>query len=396
MRYLFWSDGGRGRTDYDWQRLHMVHSDVYLNPSHRPFAAVYRGVNEMELPCAQSEHFDASGQVSTEMIEEFLKKEYATMDDLTSVFGKGSKGNVFVCFDPDIFDAQAKKYARIVYKVAKKWRSYGFAYLDIRDPEFPSVTLKLLVKPPQTFTKSFAKEELTEKSLAQSLSEMPVAVMAPRKGCDRTDGDLLGTNRAFVAETDSQFPFFGVRVRLGTVPHFAVYCQLLHCAMEFSLSRWYEWQSIDHKSWVESKYVKRFPTVEKQEAIILCVAETKQVSTCFLGFQILHAFQKTFYAHLQTMFCGVCFLQAARAWPEEILRKVLSFNFNCHSVKFLMDSRRKASQMCLTESRASAEVEVGRPSQPSRKMLKKSGARAFKQQLKALRKRGIWCILARK
>ena len=54
MRYLFWSDGGRGRTDYDWQRLHMVHSDVYLNPSHRPFAAVYRGVNEMELPCAQS------------------------------------------------------------------------------------------------------------------------------------------------------------------------------------------------------------------------------------------------------------------------------------------------------------------------------------------------------
>ena len=37
--------------------------------------------------------------------------------------------------------------------------------------------------------------------------------------------------------------------------------------------------------------------------------------------QILHAFQKTFYAHLQTMFCGVCFLQAARAWPEEILRK---------------------------------------------------------------------------
>ena len=47
IRYFFWSDGGKGR----------------------PFAAVYRGLNEME-------HFDASGQVSSETIEEFLKEQY--------------------------------------------------------------------------------------------------------------------------------------------------------------------------------------------------------------------------------------------------------------------------------------------------------------------------------
>ncbi|CAE7698148.1 P4HB [Symbiodinium pilosum] len=156
-RYLFWSDGGRGR----------------------PFAAVYRGVNEME-------HFDASGQVSTEMLEEFLKESaplfgQATMDDLTSVFGKGSKGNVFVCFAPDIFETQTKKYARTFQKVAKKWKSYGFVFLDVRDPvanllkleckDFPTVTLKLLMKPFRTFTKSFAKEEVTEKNLALFLKE---------------------------------------------------------------------------------------------------------------------------------------------------------------------------------------------------------------------------------
>ncbi|CAE7363300.1 bdbA [Symbiodinium necroappetens] len=158
MRFLFWSDGGRGR----------------------PFGAVYRGVNEME-------HFDASGQVSTEMLEEFLKTEHlplfgmATMDDLASVFGKGSKGNVFVCFDPEAFETQAKKYARAFQKVAKKWKSYGFVFFNVRDPvakllqmdckEFPSVTLKLLAKPFRTFTKSFAKEEPTEKVLAQFMKE---------------------------------------------------------------------------------------------------------------------------------------------------------------------------------------------------------------------------------
>ncbi|CAJ1390485.1 unnamed protein product [Effrenium voratum] len=117
IRYLFWSDGGTGM----------------------PFAAVYRGVNEME-------HFDVSGKVSSEMMEEFLRDNslplfgQATADDLANVFGSGTKGNVFVCFDPETFDTQAPaakmslRYSRIFYKAAKKWRGYGFSYLNGRDP----------------------------------------------------------------------------------------------------------------------------------------------------------------------------------------------------------------------------------------------------------------------
>ena len=37
--------------------------------------------------------------------------------------------------------------------------------------------------------------------------------------------------------------------------------------------------------------------------------------------QIFVAFKKMFNTHLLTMLCGACFLQAARAWPEEILCK---------------------------------------------------------------------------
>eukprot|EP00439_Symbiodinium_sp_Y106_P013949 s5569_g1.t19 len=162
--------------------------------------------------------------------------------------------------------------------------------------------------------------------------------------------------------------------------------------MEFSLCRWHEWQFIDEnvKTWVNTNYMERFPTVEAQE-----------VSSQFCSYEILFAFKKMFNTHLQTMLCGACFLQAARAWPEEILCKasaLSSFDLCTrfyHSISkailFLMASSRKASQMCLTESRTSVEVEVGRPCQPRRKMLKKSAARAFKKRLKALRKRGLWC-----
>ena len=65
----------------------------------RPFAAVYRGLNEMErnstmrfsfwdmwlmlvVPCFSEEHFDASGQISSQTIEEFLKEEYVPVTQL--------------------------------------------------------------------------------------------------------------------------------------------------------------------------------------------------------------------------------------------------------------------------------------------------------------------------
>mmetsp|Transcript_38363 Transcript_38363/g.78504 ORF Transcript_38363/g.78504 Transcript_38363/m.78504 type:complete len:80 (+) Transcript_38363:141-380(+) len=57
--------------------------------------------------------------------------------------------------------------------------------------------------------------------------------------------------------------------------------------------------------------MERFPTVEAQE-----------VSSQFCSYEILFAFKKMFNTHLLTMLCGACFLQAARAWPEEILCKV--------------------------------------------------------------------------
>ena len=64
------------------------------------------------------------------------------------------EGNVFVCFDPEAFETQAKKcasafqamqifdkspvcldrYARAFQKVAKKWKSYGFVFFNVRDP----------------------------------------------------------------------------------------------------------------------------------------------------------------------------------------------------------------------------------------------------------------------
>ena len=115
------------------------------------------------------------------------------------------------------------------------------------------------------------------------------------------------------------------------------------------------------QSWVKSQYVKRFPTVAAQEAgrvldhvfrVVACAippdprqsscawprqrryllnsfhsrlsllrCERKMVQQPRACGQIWNAFQSTFSAHLQTMFFGVCFLQAARAWPEEILRK---------------------------------------------------------------------------
>ena len=197
-------------------------------------------------------------------------------------------------------------------------------------------------------------------------------------------------------------------VRVGTLPLVSVYCQLLQSAMEFSLSRWYEWQFVEDdvkagfgrmcfgesahnarhlamlasvamavscmrgQSWVKSSYGKRFPTVEGQEAhrldhvrVVAFVIPDPRQSSCVwprqnrylrvswdtrLRFlhtcwptsvtavltlvprphacdQIFAAFQKTFYAHLQTLICGACFLRAAHAWPEEILRKAGPLKF---------------------------------------------------------------------
>lgn len=160
IRYFFWSDGGKGR----------------------PFAAVYRGLNEME-------HFDASGQVSTETIEEFLKEQYVptfsqvTAADMSGMFGSGSKGNVFVCFDPANFQAQVKKYTRVFIKAAKKFRGYGFSYFDASDQfsdlisikcqDFPSVSFKPLRKPFKSYFKSFAHiaDTLNEKHIIEFMKE---------------------------------------------------------------------------------------------------------------------------------------------------------------------------------------------------------------------------------
>lgn len=160
IRYFFWSDGGRGR----------------------PFAAVYRGLNEME-------HFDAAGQISSETIEEFLKDEYVpkfsqvTAADMNSVFGAGTKGNVFVCFDPARFEAQVNKYTKVFVKVARKWKGYGFSYFDASDPfskiisiecqEFPVVTLKPLRRPFASYNKSFAHlgDALNEKHINEFMKE---------------------------------------------------------------------------------------------------------------------------------------------------------------------------------------------------------------------------------
>ena len=126
------------------------------------------------------------------------------------------------------------------------------------------------------------------------------------------------------------------------------------------------------QSWVKSSYGKRFPTVEGQEAhrldhvrVVAFVIPDPRQSSCVwprqnrylrvswdtrLRFlhtcwptsvtavltlvprphacdQIFAAFQKTFYAHLQTLICGACFLRAAHAWPEEILRKAGPLKF---------------------------------------------------------------------
>ena len=160
LRYFFWSDGGKGR----------------------PFAAVYRGLNEME-------HFDASGQVSTETIEEFLKDQYVptfsqvTAADMNSMFAGGSKGNVFVCFDPARFQEQVKKYTRIFVKAAKKFRGYGFSYFDASDhfakiisiecQDFPSVSFKPLRKPFKSYFKSFANmaDVLNENHIIKFIKE---------------------------------------------------------------------------------------------------------------------------------------------------------------------------------------------------------------------------------
>eukprot|EP00438_Fugacium_kawagutii_P005835 Skav231065 [mRNA] locus=scaffold524:6617:7723:+ [translate_table: standard] len=160
LRYLFWSDGGRGR----------------------PFAAVYRGLNEME-------HFDASGQVSVETIEEFLKEQYVPIfsqvnaADFSSMFGAGSKGNVFVCFDPASFEASVKKHTSAFTKAAKKFPSYGFSYFDASDPfariisiqchDYPSIFFKPLTKPFKTYSKSFADiaQVLNEKHIMKFMKE---------------------------------------------------------------------------------------------------------------------------------------------------------------------------------------------------------------------------------
>ena len=54
-----------------------------------------------------------------------------------------------------------------------KLASYVIQYKACSNLEdFPTVTLKLLMKPFRTFTKSFAKEEVTEKNLALPRPEM--------------------------------------------------------------------------------------------------------------------------------------------------------------------------------------------------------------------------------
>eukprot|EP00931_Biecheleriopsis_adriatica_P081039 TRINITY_DN54391_c0_g1_i1.p1 TRINITY_DN54391_c0_g1~~TRINITY_DN54391_c0_g1_i1.p1 ORF type:complete len:369 (-),score=80.91 TRINITY_DN54391_c0_g1_i1:31-1137(-) len=167
MRYIFFSDGGRGR----------------------PFGAIYRGVNEMV-------EFDPDNKnISAEVIRDFVRDNYkpafpqATMDRLELALAQGDKGNVFVCFAPDAFDAQAKKYAGVFVKLAKKWPQLGFSYLDVRQgmaqllnvkcEDFPSVTFKPLAEDKTSYTKSFAspKEELNEKTMNSFLK----AVYANRK-----------------------------------------------------------------------------------------------------------------------------------------------------------------------------------------------------------------------
>eukprot|EP00439_Symbiodinium_sp_Y106_P029554 s7405_g3.t1 len=65
------------------------------------------------------------------------------------------------------------------------------------------------------------------------------------------------------------------------------------------------WQFIDEnvKTWVKTNYMERFPTVEAQEAVVLCVAETNQVSSRFHSYEIFVAFKKMFNTHLLTMLC---------------------------------------------------------------------------------------------